>query len=270
MLRFRLGVHVASSVAVQIFARLMRVVARTVVTSFCSRELQHITIQPIDADAAAAAKRLGRDGDLESVVITTPEALDALAPQIPPAFRDSVAELKRRVARGCVVSLARSRRDGGAIVGYELAERGIFSALGRRHLVGPEIVFSHWAEVLPSHRGQRIHALLFATRDAHFHPRGGRVVCGVVAPRNRASLQALGRAGSSVVGTVSRVVLLRRFIAWETPWDHIERALDESAAQNVSTVRATSPAFIARNASLRSSSVPRRLTMSSSIRRPWR
>ena len=39
---------------------------------------------------------------------------------------------------------------------------------------------------------------------------------------------------------------------------------------NISTVRATSPAFIARNASLTSSSLPRRLTISSSFSRPWR
>jgi len=39
---------------------------------------------------------------------------------------------------------------------------------------------------------------------------------------------------------------------------------------NISTVRATSPAFIARNASFTSSSLPRRLTISSSLSRPWR
>jgi len=39
---------------------------------------------------------------------------------------------------------------------------------------------------------------------------------------------------------------------------------------NVSTVRATSPAFIARKASLMSSSRPRRVTISSSSSRPWR
>lgn len=39
---------------------------------------------------------------------------------------------------------------------------------------------------------------------------------------------------------------------------------------NVSTVRATSPAFIARKASLMSSRRPRRVTISSSSNRPWR
>ena len=41
-----------------------------------------------------------------------------------------------------------------------------------------------------------------------------------------------------------------------------------AAQSNISTVRATSPAFIARKASLTSSSLPRRVTISSSFRRP--
>ena len=43
-----------------------------------------------------------------------------------------------------------------------------------------------------------------------------------------------------------------------------------SFQSNISTVRATSPAFIARNASLTSVSRPRWLTISSSISRPCR
>src|SRR2546426_444421 len=43
-----------------------------------------------------------------------------------------------------------------------------------------------------------------------------------------------------------------------------------SPQSNISTVRATSPAFMARKASLTSSSLPRRLTISSSFNRPWR
>jgi GNAT superfamily N-acetyltransferase len=232
-------------------AIVLRRLIRALTASVCCRQLQHITLQPIDADVAAAVKRRD-DGTMEGVTITTIEAFDALAGCIPSAFRDSVDELRRRVGRGCVLSLARSRRDGGSVVGYELAERAIFSALGRRHAVSAEIVFSHWAEVLPAYRGQRVHALLFATRDAYFQPRGARVVCGVVAPRNRASLRALRRAGSVVVGTVQRVTLFQSLVAWETPWHRIQRALDGAVPQNVSTVLATSPAFMERKASFRS------------------
>src|SRR5271168_1806251 len=46
--------------------------------------------------------------------------------------------------------------------------------------------------------------------------------------------------------------------------------LRDAIQLNIRTVRATSPAFIARNASLTSSSLPRRLIISSSLRRPCR
>jgi hypothetical protein len=46
------------------------------------------------------------------------------------------------------------------------------------------------------------------------------------------------------------------------------RPVSDSAQSKVSTVRATSPAFIARNASLMSPSRPRRVTISSSKSRP--
>ncbi len=45
---------------------------------------------------------------------------------------------------------------------------------------------------------------------------------------------------------------------------------ERASQSNISTVRATSPAFIARNASFTSSSLPRRVIISSSLRRPWR
>lgn len=47
----------------------------------------------------------------------------------------------------------------------------------------------------------------------------------VVVPKNRASLQALGRAGSFVVGTVSRVSILCGLLAWETRAERIARII---------------------------------------------
>lgn len=207
-------------------SRVLRVLSRTVATALYCRELQHITVQPIAPDAAMA-KRVSEDGTVECVIVSSLEALEGLAPRISRAFRDSVSDLARRVAHGCVLTVALRRRERGMseVVGYELAEQGVFSALGRRRHISSEVVFSHWAEVLPAYRGRRIHALLFATRDAYFSERGGKIVVGVVAPRNRASLQALARAGSAVVGTVERRSLLRGAIARETPWPHIHHAL---------------------------------------------
>ena len=111
------------------------------------------------------------------------------------------------------------------MVGYEIAERGIFSALGRRIAVPSDVIFSHSVEVLPAYRGQRIHRLLFSTRDAYFRARGGRIVCGVCAPNNKASLRALRRDGAAIVGTVERISLLRVFVLSYTPFHRIAQLL---------------------------------------------
>jgi hypothetical protein len=207
----------------------LRHLAGTIAASVYSRQLQFVTVQPIDVpDGAVGSRWTAPDRQTELMIVDSLGALEAVAPEIPAGFRDSVDELRKRVASGCVLCLARRQRkdrSGREVIGYELTERGVFSALGIRRAVRSEIIFSHWAEVLPAYRGQRIHRLLFATRDAYFQRRGGTVVCGVVAPRNRASLQALGRAGSTIVGTVKRVSLFGGLIAWETPWKRIEGTL---------------------------------------------
>lgn len=200
---------------------------RTVTASVFARQRQYITLKHIGngADPAAA---IAQDGRTECVVVDSPDALDAVAADISASFRDSVEALRARVARGCVVCLARRPRTDGrgtVVVGYEIAERGIFSALGRRIAVPSDVVFSHYVEVLPAYRGRRIHRLLFATRDAYFRDRGGRVVCGVCAPHNQASLRALHRDGATIVGIVERISLLRVFVLSYTPFDRIAQLL---------------------------------------------
>jgi hypothetical protein len=194
---------------------------RALAMSVFSFQRQFITLKSLDADAQAPPPT---DGCTECVIVDSPDALDAFAADIGASFRDSVATLKARVARGCVVCLARRPRPNGAgslVVGYEIAERGVFSALGRRIRVSGDVVFSHYVEVLPEYRGQRIHRLLFSTRDNYFRQRQGRVVCGVCAPHNHASLQALRRDGASIVGTVERISVLRVFVLSYTPIDRI-------------------------------------------------
>jgi len=205
-------------------SRVLRAVARWLLRSVYSRQRQLITLKRLDGHAARPPAIHG----IECVIVDSPEALRALAPEIPGGFRDCVEELERRVTAGCVLCLARTKRDDGGgmtVIGYELAERGVFSALGRRVPVAPDVIFSHWAEVLPAHRGRRVHGLLFAARDAYFRRHGGAVVCGVCAPHNRASLRALRRDGAEVVGAVERVTLLRSFAVWQTPVERIEAAI---------------------------------------------
>jgi len=208
-------------------ARVLSHVARDVAASICFHQRQYITLARLGGPAPAALDATPPDARLACKVVDSLEAFHAVMREIPAAFRDSVDELARRVAHGCVLCLVR-RHDGEGgheVIGYEIAERGVFSALGRRRPVAGDVIFSHYVEVLPAWRGRGIHRCLFATRDAYFHERGGRVVCGVVAPQNRASLRALRRAGHAVVGSVVRVSLGRGLFVWDTPWQHIVDAL---------------------------------------------
>ena len=209
---------------------LLRHLRRTVTASVFARRRQYITLKHI-RNAPDPTAAVAPDGQTECVVVDSPDALDTVAADICASFRDSLGALRARVARGCVVCVARRPRAdgrGSVVVGYEIAERGVFSALGRRIAVPRDVIFSHYVEVLPAHRGQRIHRLLFATRDAYFRERGGRVVCGVCAPHNQASLRALHRDGAVIVGTVERISLLRIFVLSYTPLDRIARLLAES------------------------------------------
>ncbi|HYE90406.1 MAG TPA: hypothetical protein VEA38_05270 [Terriglobales bacterium] len=202
----------------------VRALGRWLLRSVYSRQRQLITIKRLDRRRAGPPLIHG----VECVIVDSPDALSPLAHEIPAGFRDSAEELERRVSAGCVLCLARAKRDDGTgmtVIGYELAERGVFSALGRRVPVAHDVVFSHWAEVLPAYRGRRVHGLLFAVRDAYFRDQGATVVCGVCTPQNRASLHALRRDGAEVVGAVERVTLLRSFAAWQTPVERIEAAI---------------------------------------------
>jgi hypothetical protein len=201
----------------------LRHLVRALTTSLVCHQRQFITIKALYGEAAGTGPVKG-DGQTECVVVDSPEALDAVAADFCASFRDSVADLRARIARGCVVCIARRPRPDGRtaeVVGYEIAERGVFSALGRRVAVADDVIFSHYVEVLPAYRGRRIHQLLFATRDAYFRERRGRIVCGVCAPQNHASLQALRRDGAIIAGTVERVLLLRAFVVWYTPFERI-------------------------------------------------
>lgn len=169
-----------------------------------------------------------REMKTECLVVDSPAALAAVAQEFPASFRDSVETLTQRVAQGCVVVLARRPRTEGRgkkVIGYNISERGVFLALGRRGTLSPEVVFSHYWEVLPACRGQRIANLLAATWDKYFRQRGVTVCCAVIALENVASLRASLRQESKVVGTVQRLSLLRGVLVWETPWPQIERAI---------------------------------------------
>jgi GNAT superfamily N-acetyltransferase len=191
------------------------------------RQMQYLTVKRLDLPPRVQPSP-PPDHETTCVIVESVDALRGIASEMPATFRDSVDGLMRRVALGCVVCVARRKRsdgEGTEIVGYELAQRGVFSAFGRRTAVAADVVFSHWVEVLPTYRGRRIHGLLFAARDAYFRGRGGTIVIGVCAPRNRASLRALRRDGAVIVGRLKQIAVLGR-IVWQTPWPRIEAALE--------------------------------------------
>ena len=195
-----------------------------VAASIYCHQRQFITVRRLEG----AETSIPEDSATIAVMVDSLPAFRALAAEIPRTFRDSLEALEERVAHGCVLCLARRKRADGAgheVIGYEIAERGVFSALGRRTPAAADVIFSHYAEVLPAHRGRRVHRLLFLTRDAYFRARGARLLCGVVDPDNAASLRALVRAGHVVVGTVERVAIFRWLVVRRTPREAIDRAL---------------------------------------------
>jgi GNAT superfamily N-acetyltransferase len=205
---------------------LLATLARVASTLVFSRQRQYITLKFLDQEVAPVAGPTS-DGETECLVVDSVAGFEGIAKDIGTSFRDSAADLRTRLLNGCVLSIARRRRRDGRrqVVGYEIAERGIFSALGRRIPVADDVIFSHYVEVMPACRGQRIHRLLFSTRDAYFKQRGGRVVCGVCEPQNHASLQALRRDGALIVGVVERIAVLRVFVMSYTPFDRIAHLL---------------------------------------------
>jgi hypothetical protein len=209
-------------------------VLRVLATTVYARQRWYVVVKQLDAPDAFEETPGQRA--TECLVLDSPKALRAVAPEIRAAFRHSVAELHAHLARGCIVCVARQPRGDGAgteVVGYEIVERGVFAALGRRTPLARDIVFSHGAEVLPAYRGQRLHRRLCATRDAYFRRRAGRLLCGVIPVEDAASTQAARRTGHRVVGTVTRISVLKLVTVWRTPVERIERALGRGSDRRV-------------------------------------
>src|SRR5688572_331069 len=100
----------------------LRHLVRALTTSVVSHQRQFITIKALYGDAAGAVPPKA-DGETECVVVDSLEGLDAVVADICASFRDSVADLRARIARGCVVCIARRPRSDGRpaeVVGYEI------------------------------------------------------------------------------------------------------------------------------------------------------
>jgi len=148
--------------------------------------------------------------------------------EIPNSFRDSADRLKRRLDEGCLIIFALKRTEGQrhAILGYILAERGVFSALGRKLKIGPDVLFGHYIEVLPQYRHSGITKCLLNAMDDYCFKHGITKYCGSVSSRNSAAMAALASKSHEIIGKVEKISIFRGMFVWETPSDVIKKAID--------------------------------------------
>jgi ribosomal protein S18 acetylase RimI-like enzyme len=197
---------------------------------FC-RESVHISAR----DVALALKGLGKlefPLQLEHTVLESPDGIDFYADEFASSFRDSVAALKQRLAQGCVIFLARTPKPDGSghqVVGYRLTERGVFSALGLKNKISPNILFIHYIEVLPEFRRQKIAIFLVRVTLEYCAAKGFAKTLTVGSPSNQLSARAfrVHPDGRQPLGDIHKVSLLRGLIVWRTPWRKIEKAIEQ-------------------------------------------
>jgi L-amino acid N-acyltransferase YncA len=198
-------------------------------TSLYHREAQYILLKRVASqEASRPGPREGSETETTCLLVESVEALQEVAREIPTTMRDSVDQLKQRVAQGCIVTLARRPQKAAAgqqVIGYGIYERGVFSALGRQGTVSSDLLFNHYIEVLPEYRGQRIADVMRRAIDVYCRAQRLTKRCTVVSPSNESSLRSDLRFGYTIVGTVARVSLLQGLFVWETSWESIAAAL---------------------------------------------
>jgi GNAT superfamily N-acetyltransferase len=211
--------------------RTTRRIAAALLTGIYRRQAAYVfghVITPGDAGATFHAE--GESSEVECLIVESAAALDDCQMEIPAVFRDSADTLKSRLDQGCIVILAYlpgAKAPDKHIVGYSLRQRGVFSALGRQRNISADILFTHYVEVLPEYRGQRLASRLTGAALEYCRKNGLTRLCSVVMTHNQPSIQYTLRVGFAIIGTVERVSILKGLFVWETPWQHIERALSD-------------------------------------------
>lgn len=207
----------------------LRLLARRALATLYRRETQHIFVRRIPGHASRPLlSEAAEPGGTTCLFVESAAALREVEGEIPPAIRDSVDQLRKRLAEGCSVVLARRPHASGTghdVIGYAINEPGVFSALGRRGRVSSDYLFNHYIEVLPEYRGQRIADVMRRAMDEYGRMRGFTRRCSVVSPVNESSRRSNLRYGLIHAGTVARVSILGGLYVWDTPWEDVERAL---------------------------------------------
>jgi hypothetical protein len=165
------------------------------------------------------------------------EQLQSLANQGCGLGRD-LRKLEERLTDGCVIFLACEKTDkrrAGRMLGYCIAERGVFSAQGRRWKISSDALFIHYTEVFPEFRGNRIYLILSQAREAYCRQNGLSKLCSVILTSNQSSLKASQRAGFRIIGSVKRFAWLRGLYVWQTPQQKISGFLSDLKVQGDSS-----------------------------------
>jgi L-amino acid N-acyltransferase YncA len=199
---------------------------------FIERQKLFVVVRDISPANSEIASSQPDAPAIQCSVLTDVEALAALEGEFSGFSRDSIADLKQRIEQGCILFMFR-KLDPAArksrIVAYSISQRGVFSAFGTVRKISNDILFGHYFEILSEYRGRGLKPHLDGKREHYCRLHGLTKICGVVAPHNIASLKANVKSGFRVVGNVTRITILKRFVFWQTAWKTIEKALSTTA-----------------------------------------
>lgn len=201
---------------------------RVLTTSVCHHEVALIRGRIIGGPAFFEGREEVAGKTVECMTLESPRAIEQIRDEIPASFRDSPDSLKRRLAEGCTVILAREQREGAQgyrVVGYLIAEKGIFSAFGRKKKIATDVLYGHYYEVLPEYRQKGIGNLLVRPMEEYARSNGLKKYYALVSPKNPVAARILEGKSHERLGKVKRVSILRGLYVWETPWEAIEKTL---------------------------------------------
>jgi GNAT superfamily N-acetyltransferase len=203
---------------------------RKLAKSICRQESAYVSARDVEQNLAQFTNNDFPPG-IECAVVESPEAIETYRDEIPPSFRDSAERLKQRLAEGCVVFLARMPKQDGPglrVIGYRLAEKGVFSALDLKGRVSQDILFIHYIEVLPAFRGQKVARFLVRASLEYCTAKGLKKTLTVGSPLNELSARAFRKdlTGQLDLGTVEKVWFLRGLFVWQTPWKTLEKRFE--------------------------------------------
>ena len=200
------------------------------VESVCHREVQYIRGRNIKSQDRNSSETTGTVGDRTEgyVILETPESVNEFKHELPSSFRDSPVTLEGRLEEGCFVILARKQQENSAewkVIGYLIAERGVFSVLGEKRNVGSDVLYGHYYEVLPEFRLQGIGNLMIHVMEEYARQNGLKRYYALVSPKNAIAVRNLERKSDEILGKAERVSILRGLYRWQTPWEKIEKML---------------------------------------------